>query len=394
MIDLSKYSVSCLVAFLLVLFASASDVYASGDACVDLEVLGTYNGSGVVAVDVAVVGDTAYLADGAAGIRILDVGDPAAPVLLGSYLGSGSFYGVTVAGDIVYANSANQSFPGGTLHIFDASDPASPSPLHLFPSPDGGAGAVAVSGDTACMIDSSANGVFVFDVSDPAVFDFVGSYDTAGQNLIGVCVEGDRAYVIDQFTGLHIVDVSNPASPSLLGSYNAPGQEAELAVVGDRAYVANGFSGLHILDVSDPSSVVLLGTSDSHSASRVAVEGSTAYVIDDGFFGDLLVIDVSDAASPVVMGSYDSPGFALDIAVSGDTAYFTDGSSGLQIIGVSGCNTCAADLTGDGSLNFLDVSAFLSAFGSQDPIADFESDGSFNFLDVSAFLAAFGAGCP
>tara|TARA_R110000737_G_scaffold120671_4_gene153009 strand:- start:25375 stop:26715 length:1341 start_codon:yes stop_codon:yes gene_type:complete len=55
---------------------------------------------------------------------------------------------------------------------------------------------------------------------------------------------------------------------------------------------------------------------------------------------------------------------------------------------------CAADLTGDGSLNFLDVSAFLTAFGNQDPVADFEADGSFNFLDVSAFLAAFGAGCP
>tara|TARA_R110000744_G_scaffold293680_1_gene403987 strand:- start:2089 stop:2793 length:705 start_codon:yes stop_codon:yes gene_type:complete len=55
---------------------------------------------------------------------------------------------------------------------------------------------------------------------------------------------------------------------------------------------------------------------------------------------------------------------------------------------------CPADFTGEGNLNFLDVSAFLSAFGNQDPIADFTNDGNFNFLDVSAFLAAFGAGCP
>jgi VCBS repeat protein len=61
-------------------------------------------------------------------------------------------------------------------------------------------------------------------------------------------------------------------------------------------------------------------------------------------------------------------------------------------------NTCAAgcpaDLTGEGDLNFLDVSAFLAAYGNMDPIADFEADGMFNFLDVSAFLAAFAAGCP
>jgi hypothetical protein len=55
---------------------------------------------------------------------------------------------------------------------------------------------------------------------------------------------------------------------------------------------------------------------------------------------------------------------------------------------------CPADLTGDGQLNFLDVSEFLSAFGNQDPAADFEADGNFNFLDVSAFLASYGAGCP
>jgi len=55
---------------------------------------------------------------------------------------------------------------------------------------------------------------------------------------------------------------------------------------------------------------------------------------------------------------------------------------------------CPADLTGDGNLNFLDVSAFLAAFGNQDPVADFQPDGNFNFLDVSTFLAAFGDGCP
>ncbi len=55
---------------------------------------------------------------------------------------------------------------------------------------------------------------------------------------------------------------------------------------------------------------------------------------------------------------------------------------------------CPADLTGEGDLNFLDVSAFLTAFGNQEPAADFTNDGNYNFLDVSAFLTAFGDGCP
>lgn len=57
-------------------------------------------------------------------------------------------------------------------------------------------------------------------------------------------------------------------------------------------------------------------------------------------------------------------------------------------------DACPADMNGDGSLNFLDVSEFLSAFGAGEASADFTGDGNFNFLDVSEFLSAFGAGCP
>ena len=55
---------------------------------------------------------------------------------------------------------------------------------------------------------------------------------------------------------------------------------------------------------------------------------------------------------------------------------------------------CPADLTGNGTLNFFDISAFLTLFAANDPIADFNSDGTWNFFDISAFLEAFAAGCP
>lgn len=55
---------------------------------------------------------------------------------------------------------------------------------------------------------------------------------------------------------------------------------------------------------------------------------------------------------------------------------------------------CPPDLTGDGILNFFDVSAFLSAYNAQLPEADFTGDGLLNFFDVSAYLGAYNAGCP
>ena len=61
---------------------------------------------------------------------------------------------------------------------------------------------------------------------------------------------------------------------------------------------------------------------------------------------------------------------------------------------VPSAGVCPADLNGDGSLDFFDISAFLNAFNSGDSIADFDGDGSFTFFDVSGFLNAYNAGCP
>jgi hypothetical protein len=55
---------------------------------------------------------------------------------------------------------------------------------------------------------------------------------------------------------------------------------------------------------------------------------------------------------------------------------------------------CAADLNGDGALNFIDVSAFLDAYSMNDPIADFSDDGIINFFDIAAYLDLFNNGCP
>ncbi|MFG0247153.1 MAG: choice-of-anchor B family protein [Phycisphaerales bacterium JB052] len=59
----------------------------------------------------------------------------------------------------------------------------------------------------------------------------------------------------------------------------------------------------------------------------------------------------------------------------------------------AGCNV--ADLAEPfGTLNFFDVSAYLSAFSSGDAAADINGDGTLNFFDVSGFLTAFNNGCP
>lgn len=56
---------------------------------------------------------------------------------------------------------------------------------------------------------------------------------------------------------------------------------------------------------------------------------------------------------------------------------------------------CAADITGDGSINFFDLAAYLTLFTNGDPAADLAPPfGVLNFFDLSAYLELFNAGCP
>lgn len=87
-----------------------------------------------------------------------------------------------------------------------------------------------------------------------------------------------------------------------------------------------------------------------------------------------------------------SIGSTVDFFVTPRLNIFFDGT--VVTASISGDSCCAADLNMDGTLDFFDVSAFLSAYTAGDPAADFTGDGEYNFFDVSAFLSAYNAGCP
>ncbi|MEZ6164187.1 MAG: GC-type dockerin domain-anchored protein [Phycisphaerales bacterium] len=72
----------------------------------------------------------------------------------------------------------------------------------------------------------------------------------------------------------------------------------------------------------------------------------------------------------------------------------TLGISPNDVVAWDPASDCLPDFTGDGVLNFFDVSAFINAFNANDPAADLNDDGVWNFFDVSLFINAYNAGCP
>ncbi len=125
-------------------------------------------------------------------------------------------------------------------------------------------------------------------------------------------------------------------------------------------------------------------------------------------FVDSATTDAEDvcsyAAQPVLSGSvrpYELLAGVLGEPASGtwfltvsDRSPYDTGVLTQVCLTTSTIASCPADLTGDGVLNFFDVSAFLNALNAGDPAGDFNDDGRFDFFDVSAFLSAYSAGCP
>ncbi|MGV6814288.1 MAG: GC-type dockerin domain-anchored protein [Phycisphaerales bacterium] len=111
-------------------------------------------------------------------------------------------------------------------------------------------------------------------------------------------------------------------------------------------------------------------------------------------YRDGVMMDLNDLASDPAILSIEE---ASDINNQGAIACIGISTPEIRIRGLRLdpiADLCPADLNGDGSLDFFDVSAFLGAFSTNDPIADFTGDGFFDFFDVSAFLGAFVVGCP
>ena len=67
---------------------------------------------------------------------------------------------------------------------------------------------------------------------------------------------------------------------------------------------------------------------------------------------------------------------------------------GVLVLRHAPAPACVADLTGDGELDFADISAFLAAFTKPIPLADLNNDGEYDFIDITTFLSSYTSGCP
>jgi hypothetical protein len=273
---------------------------------------------------VAVSGTIAYVAAGSVGFQVVDVSNPAAPVLRATRAII-SAEGIDADGPLVAVAA------GATgVRLYDAATPNNPVMLGSWSG--GTAHTVRLDGDVATVAAGSAGLVFldVADPSNPVVMESDASITTvrdatASGTLVFAAHDGGLAVYRGAQTPV-------PVSLERSATTGSTANPTALRVSGDYAYMADGV--LRVYDVTRTAPLTSVATWGTLGVRVVDVDGSYAYVDAAGTF---TVLDVSNPSSPAVVGSYatGTSGLASDIVVHGSLVFLSYQFDGLYVLDVS-----------------------------------------------------------
>lgn len=162
-------------------------------------------------VSACVSGIYAYLAY-SSGLRVVNVANPANPVVVGTLAGNWNAKDILVSGSYVYVAEL------GHIRIIDVSNPASPVQATYF--------------DAITSIEEMS-------------------------------MQGNYIYLANLNAGFKIVDISNPLSPQLVSTLATPAYAWDVHAFGDYAYIGMGPSGIYMVDISNPQLLLMLPLSMS-----------------------------------------------------------------------------------------------------------------------------------
>lgn len=265
-------------------------------------------------------------------IRVIDVSDPSAPFLAGTYpAGSGSvLQGMDVTSDgYVCVCQQNETDNVGKIAVLDlATNPMSPVEVGSYTGVDRDFEGVAISGRYAFFYENWSS-LLVIDISIPSAPSFVGE-DVSYFYCSELDLSG-KYLGISRTKGFTLFDISVPSNPSNLGTFDTPDDVSSfnpVAASGDYVFIANGQDGLRIMDVSNPSTPRVESLCSEFSAKSLAISGRYAFCIGKSMGSGLYIADISSPSDPFLVSSLDLPCVGppcdqydhIDLAVQGDIA--------------------------------------------------------------------------
>ena len=280
---------------------------------------------------VAIGGDTAYVADGAAGVQVIDIAVPSKPSLVKTLGGFTSVQRVRVADDKLYVLDRDRGLL--VFNLRDVHNMQIPRPRRFFRT--AGTPVNVAIHDGVVYFSDDRHGLIILDPSpfgDFVVRGIVPILSTALE--IEETRGATHAYVASG--NLILVDVTDDQNPEIDFRLNTPGLATGIQFRDDTVYLADRQTGLHIIHARNPKQPRRIATHPtSGNATDIVLRDTFAYIADGK--GGIQTIDVSESASPKWLHRYTSGGtaYGLDIVETDTgerTVYVANGVGGLKTL--------------------------------------------------------------
>lgn len=320
--------------------------------------IGTFDSDGT-ALAVEVRNETAYLADGRGGLKILDMHHPGGREM-GSLALDGEANSLLLTNDTLWISLDSQG-----IAAVDVSDPFRPRKTGSYYI-DGSTRGLALQSNLL-YVANTANDLVILQAGQVERITPVGSYAHGMLQGRDICVSGTNAWLALE-DRVYRLDITDPSNPVYISNNGNPGDNiSEIELIGSDLCVANKGGTLTVWDQALTASVGLFSTASS--VYGIGLQSNRLLIAEGAGYAEL--IDLSDRSDPELITGISESGFMYDAALHGERGYLAAGETGLKVIQFG-----ATDSDADG----MDDSWETLHFGSTAYTAtnDFDSDGIFN----------------
>jgi hypothetical protein len=272
---------------------------------------------------VEIYGNYAYVADGNKGLKVISIGNPELPEVVGALEFGGLITDVAVDVFHVFLTDGTN----GNLYEVDHQIPEGPELVDTYHTA-GIATGVSLDWPYAYVANGYTR-TLIFDVSVEDTLDYLAAVP---QNDWSNHAIGRDAwmYVADYESGVQVINVEekdNPLFITELDTYCAQGLE----LAGSYLYVADSLSGVTVIDVSDPYAASIVTTVETiDNAIKLDSMGNFLYVADG--HGGLVILDITEPTAPYIFSDLDLGGNCTDVTVYDRYAYAVTGAGKFKVI--------------------------------------------------------------